>query len=499
MRTDIVLRYVGLVLIILAGFMLLSAGVSLIYRDGAGRVLLYSGLVTLLFGLFPMVFVPASPKISSNEGLVIVVAGWLLSCLFGALPYILWGNEFSFTNAWFESVSGFTTTGSSILTEIESLPHGLLFWRASTHWIGGLGILMFVLSVLPAIGMAGMVLFRIELSPLARDNFRQSARETARILFIVYGGLTLAETIALVAAGMSLFDAVANSFATIATGGFCPRNMSIASYDSVAVEIIIMIFMLLSGVHFGLLFATLEKGKTRFWRSVVFRYYALAMLVGSVWVALSLHMGGDGSWWHSVRVSTFQVLSVGTSTGFATADSSVWPPVAQILLMFFALQCACAGSTSGGIKADRFVLFAKGIRKQFRLAQHPHAILPVRLDGKIITDEAMGAAMLYIGLYLVIVVVGGFLLMATGVDATSAFSGVVATTGNVGPGLGTVGSLENFNAVPSLGKWVLTGTMLLGRLEIYGLIMLLLPSLWRSMGSPVRTEAPASRIPPLEP
>jgi trk system potassium uptake protein TrkH len=337
-------------------------------------------------------------------------------------------------------------------------------------------------------GVAGMVLFRIELSPLARDNFRQSMRETSRILLYVYGGLTLAETIALVAVGMNLFDAVTHSFATIATGGFSPRNASIGAYDSPAIEGVIMLFMLLSGVHFGLLFSTLIQRRGPFWKSVVFRYYVTAILIGVVVVTIALGGQADNAWIDSVRHGAFQVISLGTSTGFATADSSVWPPLAQIMLMFFALQCACAGSTSGGIKADRFVLFGKGIWKQIRHARHPRAIIPLRVDGKAVDDQALAAAMLYIGLYATIVISGGLLLMVLGLDPLSAFSGTIATTGNVGPGLGTVGSFENFAGVPGPGKWILTGTMLLGRLEIYGLIMLLMPSVWRRLATPARQE-----------
>jgi trk system potassium uptake protein TrkH len=329
-----------------------------------------------------------------------------------------------------------------------------------------------------------MVLFRIELSPLARDNFRQNTRETTRILLWVYGGLTLAETLALLVVGMNLFDAVTHSFATIATGGFSTRNLSLAAYQSPAIEGVVMVFMVLSGVHFGLLFSTLF-GRRLFWSSVVFRYYLAALAVGTILVALNLH--GLLPWTESVRHAGFQVLSVGTSTGFASADSSVWPPVAQLLLMIFALQCACAGSTSGGIKADRIVLFAKGVWKQIRLSQHPRAILPLRVDGRTIDDEALAAAMLYVGLYLIVVLVGGVLLMCLGMDPLSAISGTIATTGNVGPGLGSVGSLGNFAHVPTLGKWILTGTMLLGRLEIYGLIMLMVPSVWSRLSSPGST------------
>jgi len=479
MRLYVVFRYIGLVLVVIGLFMLVSAGVSAIYRDRAFLTLLYSALVTLMFGVFPMLFVPATGRITPSEGLLIVGGGWLLSCLFGALPFILWGGQFSLTNAWFESVSGFTTTGSSILTDIEALPHGLIFWRAATHWIGGLGILMFVLAVLPAMGIAGTAIVRNEMSPLAQDNFRQNAKGTVRVLILIYGGLTLAETIALLVVGMNLFDAVTHSFATIATGGFSSRNASIAAYHSPAIEIVIIVFMVLSGLHFGLLFSTLIQRKTRLWQSSVVRYYVAAMGVGVLLVAVNIHGRYYSGWLDSLRYSAFQIVSVGTSTGFANADSSIWPAFSQILLMFFGLQCACAGSTSGGIKADRFVLFAKGVGKQLRLLKHPRAILPIRLDGRVVEEEVLTSAVLYIGLYLLVVTGGGLLLVLLGMDPLSAFSGAVATTGNVGPGLGSVGSLENYAHAPELGKLVLTGTMLLGRLEIFGLLLLLSPSMWR--------------------
>lgn len=483
MRLHIVLRYLGLVLVVNGVFLLISAGVSLMYGDPAFRALLYSALVTMLFGVFPMVFVPATASISKNEGLVIVAGGWILSCLFGAMPYILWGGEFTFSNAWFESVSGFTTTGSTILKNIEAVPHGLLFWRASTHWIGGLGILLFVLSILPAMGIASMVIYRSEMSGLAQDTFRRNARQVLRILMTIYLGLTLAETIALWLAGMNLFDAVTHSFATIATGGFSPKNASVAFYNSLTIEIIIMIFMILSGLHFGLLYATIVERKSSLWKSSAARYYIVAMAITIGCMAVITDHAPFPNFGDALRYSAFQALSVGTSTGFANADSSVWPPLAQMLLMILALQCACAGSTSGGIKTDRIVMFGKAIRKQVRQLIHPRAVIRAWIDGKSVPEGVLAAGILYIGAYVAVVAAGGIILTALGVDPLSAFSGAIAATGNVGPGLASVGSIGNFADIPALGKWVLSGNMLLGRLEIYGLLMLFMPAIWKAKRS----------------
>ena len=480
MRYNVVSRYVGIVLLINALFLFISSIISGINGDQAFYSLLYSSIIVGLFGVFPLIFVPASDYISNSEGLVIVVSGWLVSCLVGTLPYILWGGEFNFTNAWFESVSGYTTTGSSILTNIEALPLGLLFWRAATHWLGGMGIIIFVLSVVPSMRIAGMVLSQVELSPVARENFKYNARKTLRVLLSVYVGLTLLETISLFFCGMNFFDAITHSFATIATGGFSTKNISIAHYNSVPIEIAIIIFMVLSGIHFGLLFKTIFEGSKKIFKSTVVRYYILAIVIGIVLTAFSSYGDQYQNWFEALRYAAFQITSIGTSTGFANADSSVWPPLAQILIIFFALQCACAGSTSGGIKADRFIMFWKAFIRQLKSLQHPHAVIPVRFGDKVIKDDVLAMGILYLCVYLGLVSIATIFLAVLGVDILSAFSGAVATTGNVGPGLGTVGSMSNFSHIPYLGKWVLSGTMLLGRLEIYGLIIFFLPKIWKT-------------------
>lgn len=479
MRLNIVIRYAGFVLLINALFLFIAAMVSVIYSDEALRPLLYSSIVTALFGVFPLIFVPPAKSITNNEGLVIVVSSWLLACLIGTLPYILWGGEFNFTNAWFESVSGYTTTGSSILINIEALPSGLLFWRATTHFLGGMGIIIFVLSVLPSMGIAGMVLYRSEMSPLVQESFRQNVRTTLRILFTVYVGLTILETVALLLCGMNLFDALTHSFATIATGGFSSWNNSIAYYNSFTIEIIIIIFMVLSGMHFGLLFTAFFTKSKDIYKSTIVRYYLLALIIGVMLTTINLHGTHYQNWISALRYATFQIISVGTSTGFATTDSSIWPSLAKILLIFFTLQCACAGSTSGGIKADRLVMFGKAVVRQLKLLQHPRAILAVKIDNRTIQEDVLAMGILFICVYLAVVFIATIFLILLGVDLLSAFSGVVATTGNVGPGLGTVGSAGNFNHIPLLGKWILTGTMLLGRLEIYGLIVFFVPHIWK--------------------
>jgi trk system potassium uptake protein TrkH len=479
MRPQIILRYVGLVLLFNAFFLLISGAISGLGHDSAFFPLLYAGLISVLFGLFPLIFVPPTGAIDNKEGFTIVILSWLLSCLVGVIPYVMWGGEFTFTNAWFESVSGFTTTGSSIIADIEALPLGLLFWRASTHWIGGIGIIIFVLAVLPHIGKPGMILYRTEMSSLAMDNFRYRTQKTLKILVAIYVELTLAETVSLLFCGMTLFDAITHSFATIATGGFSPKNASIGYYRSAAVEIVIMIFMILSGIHFGLLFAALTGRVSEFWKSATVRYYLAALMIGVILVTLAIHGANFRNWTDAFRNAAFQLVSIGTSTGFATTDSSIWPPFARLVMVFFTLQCACAGSTSGGIKVDRIVLFWKAIAKRIKKMQHPAAVMKVKIDTVAIDDDVVEANILFISLYIGVVFLSALILTALGVDILSAFSGSAATMGNVGPGFGMVGSMSNFSQIPALGKWVLTATMLLGRLEIFGLILFLTVRSWK--------------------
>jgi len=479
MRPHIILRYIGVVLVFNAVFLSISAIISAANRDSSFLPLFYSSVITLLFGAFPLIFVPPARQITNKEGFMIVMSSWLLSCLVGVIPYVLWGGEFSFANAWFESVSGFTTTGATVLNDVEALPKGLLFWRASTHWIGGIGIVVFMLSVLPAMGSARMVLYRNEMSSLAMDNFRHSTARTLQILLVVYVGLTVLETVLLTLCGMTLFDALTHSFATIATGGFSTKNLSVAAFDNLAVEVIIMIFMILSGIHFGLLFNAITESPINLWKSSVVKYYLLSMGIGIAAVTVNIHGSVFPTWGASLRYASFQLLSVGTSTGFATADSAIWPPFAQMVMIFFILQCSCAGSTSGGIKADRVVIFWKSIIKRIKKIQHPSAVVVVKVNNEIVQDDVIEMSVLYIALYITIVFITSVLLTAMGVDSLSAFSGSAATMGNVGPGFGTVSSLGNFSQIPDTGKWILSVNMLLGRVEIFGLILLLTARSWK--------------------
>lgn len=481
MRLYIVLRYIGLILALNAIFMLLSAGVSLLNgMDSAFYPLLQSFVLTAILGLFPLIFVPKSQQISNTEGYGIVVGSWLMACLVGMLPYVLWGGEFTLINAWFESVSGFTTTGSTILNDVEALPKGLLFWRASTHWLGGVGVVMFVLLVLPSMGSTKMRLSNVELSSMAKDNFRYQTKKILQILLVVYVGLTAAETLLLKIAGMGWFDAVCNSFSTIATGGFCTKNASIAAYNSASIEIIIMFFMMISGLHFGLIFGTLTGKNNNIFRSEISRYYALSILIGGCVIAADLWINGYyPNFWTSLRYGLFETISVSSTTGFATADTSIWSPLAIILLMLFTFQCGCAGSTAGGIKCDRMLLSFKAIKAMMIQRQHPNAIIRVKMNGVIQENHTVNMAVLFIIVYLLLVGAGTVIFSAFNIDLETSFSMTIASMANAGSGFGEVGSMDNYHNVPVLAKWLCTVFMLLGRLEIFGFLQLFLINRWK--------------------
>ena len=479
MRPHIIIRYIGLVLLLCSGLMFASFLVSVYNSDSAQIPLLLSCILTGLTGVFPMVFVPASGQISHKEGYVIVVASWILICFFGMLPYAIWGGEFSMINAWFESVAGFTTTGSTILNDIEALPKGLLFWRSSTHWLGGIGIILFVLVIVPAIGKVRMSLSRLEMSPLAKSNFHYKSNKTLRVVILVYLGLTVAETILLYAFGMSLFDAVTHTFGTVATGGFSPKNASVGYYNSVAIEVIIIFFMFFAGMHFGVLYVIFTLKNQKWYKSSILQFYFFSILVGIVFVTLNTWGSNYDSFSEALRYSAFQVVSIATTTGYGTADTTLWPPFSIMLLMYFTFQCACAGSTAGGIKVDRVVIFFKSLKRQVLKLQHPQAVIPVRIDGQPIDDDTVDSVLLFIVLYILILFVNGLALTAMDVDITTAFSASAATISTVGPGFGEVGSASNYSIIPDFGKFLLTLNMLLGRLEIFGLVLLIYMKSWR--------------------
>ena len=481
MRFNVILRYIGTVMLCVSAFMALSAGISFVNNVDTGFYpLLLSSLLTLLLGAFPMLFVRKAQSITNKEGFTIVVGSWVVSCVVGMFPYLIWGGEFSITNAWFESVSGFTATGATILNNIEALPQGLLFWRSATNWIGGVGVVMFALVILPSLGTNKMALSNVELSSLAKDNYRYRTQFIVRILLFVYVGLTIITTLLLKVAGMRWFDALNHAMSACATGGFSTKNASIGFYDSWVIELILMCAMFLSSIHFGLIYATLLRKANNIFRSEVVRTYVAIIFGVSICVAVSL-LAADvyPTLWESLRKSVFQVVSLITTTGFATADTNLWTPFAIVLLIFISIVCACAGSTSGGLKVDRLLLFGKQLVARIKRQQHPNAIIRIRVDGVVQESEQLNGVVVFVVTYMVLILVATVINTMFSQDLMTSFTSAVSCMGNVGPGFGAVGSLDNYAQMPMILKVQASLLMLMGRLEIFGFIQLFFLKWWR--------------------
>lgn len=481
MRLQVVLRYVGMVLLFESGFMLLSAAIS--YANGIDSgfsPMLMSFLFTAALGSFPLIFVEKSNRLSSKESYAIVIGAWLTSCVVGTFPYLLWGGEFTPINAWFESVSGFTTTGASILNNIEALPKGLLFWRSTTHWIGGIGVVMFALVIMPMIGRSRMSVSNLEISAMARDNYRYRSSKIVQILMLVYVGMTIANTVALKMAGMGWFDAVNHAMSTISTGGFSTRNASIGAFNSVSIEMITVFFMLASSLHFGLIYSTVIGRHNSLFRNESSRFYMRSLLIITLMLSISLWVNNSyDSLGEAVRYGLFQSVSIVSTTGFATANTNIWPPLAICLLIYLSIQGGMAGSTAGGIKSDRVLIAGKVIGARLKQQQHPGAVIRIKNSGVVQEASIVHFAVLYIVIYVCILLGGTLVNAACGLDVITSFTASVASMGNVGPGFGEVGSMENFSAMPVIVKIASTLQMLLGRLEIFGLLQFFLMKWWR--------------------
>ena len=480
MRKEAIIKQVGKILLFNAFFLFISFLISFFLHESSASLLLFSTLITLIFGLFPMIFVKSVTELNFREGMMTVVLGWIITCIAGMLPYIMWGHEFTLANAWFESVSGYTTTGSTILKDVEALPKGLLFWRSSTHWIGGIGVVLFTILILPESSSERIVLLNTEISELAKRNFQYRSKKVLIILAVVYVGLTFLEIVALKLAGMGLFDSINQSFSTIATGGFSTKNLSIASFNNPVIDIIIMVFMVLAGLHFGLIFSTIMGKSPNLFNSKIVRAFLTILAIGIVVASLKLYF--DGVYTNladAFRYGAFQVISVGTTTGFANADSRYWPPLSQIIIIYFTIQCAMVGSTSGGLKFDRVYIFFKSIKKQIELIKHPRAIVNFKVDGRIVSSDMEMRVKTFIIFYLVIILIVTILLTSMNVDLFTAFSAAIATIGNVGPGFGHVSSLGNYSSIPDAGKFILAINMLIGRLEIFSFISLFAIDSWK--------------------
>ncbi|MBP5210885.1 MAG: TrkH family potassium uptake protein [Bacteroidales bacterium] len=468
-------RNVGIALIVSALFMFLSVLVSIIYGvDSSFSPLLLSGILTFLAGIFPIIFVPRiHSEINTREGVVIIVVSWILSCVFGMMPYVLWGGEFTLVNAWFESASGFTTTGGTILTDIEALPHGLLFWRSSTNYIGGLGVVLFLLIILPNIGSVKWRISRMEVSDVSKVNYNYRTNKIVKVILSVYLGLTAVMFVLLLLAGMTPFDAINHSFTAMATGGFSTKNASVGAFNSPWIETIFMVFMVLASIHFGLIYSSVKHRDFKVFKDPIVRFYLLSILFASVFISINLLTSGTyDNLWEALRNSLFNVISLGSSSGFTISDTAVWPTFSIMILIYMSIQCGCSGSTTGGMKADRVLIILKATRSQLLRTLHPNAVVPVKY-GKNVADPSMVQSVTVFALfYILCCLVFALVYAAIGLDFTDSLTGSVAMIGNIGPAFGNLGAFSNFAAVPTLAKFVMGVEMIAGRLGLYAMVIL---------------------------
>jgi len=481
MRWRCILQVVSILIFILGLTMVFPLLWGLYYGDNGVTPIIHSMALTILVsgGSILLLRGPQTEFISQREGMAIVAVGWTAVGFFGCLPFHLSGEFGPFVNAYFESISGFTTTGSSILTDVQAISKSLLFWRSFIQWLGGMGIIVLSLAILPILGVGGMQLYKAEVPSPVPDKLQPRIRETARILWKVYVLFTVAQVVLLVLGGMGIFDALNHALTTMPTGGFSTKNASMAHFDSVYLDFVVAFFMLLAGINFSLHYQLLKGDTLAFWRNAECRFFLAATVVLTLVVTLNIYGTVYDKIGDAFRYGAFQLVSILTTTGYATADYEQWPAMSQLILLLCMFLGGSAGSTAGGMKCLRIMVCFKYCYKELFTLIHPHAVSRIKIDGRSVPDDVVRSVLGFLALYLGLFAFSSVLLAGLGVDFITAFAAVATTIGNVGPGFGMVGPVENFAAIPVLGKWLLIWCMLLGRLEIYTVIILLVPEFWR--------------------
>lgn len=477
MNYSMVLYILGYMLKFESGFLVLPALVGFIYKEDAAFSFLIVAALCFVLGTIFTHKRPKSSNLYTREGFVTVALSWIIMSIFGALPFVMCRDIPSYVDALFETISGFTTTGSSILNDVETLSHASLFWRSFTHWIGGMGVFVFIMAILPLMGGSTMNLMKAESPGPSVSKLVPHVKDTAKILYIIYIVITLCEIILLYAFGMPLFDSLAISFGTTGTGGFGIKNDSLASYSS-ALQIIVTIFMILSGVNYSFYFCLLSgKIKDAFHIEEVRWYFFLILVASGVVIYDTQHM--YDSMEETVRHAFFQVGSVITSTGFATTDFDLWPSMSKTFLVILMFIGACAGSTGGGIKVSRLVILFKSIRKELSLIIHPREIRKLRMDGHVIDHSTLRSTNVFLIVYFVLLLCSTLLISVDEFDFTTNFTSVVSMLSNIGPGLNLTGPTQNFSIFSVFSKFVLMFDMLAGRLELFPMMVLFMPSTWK--------------------
>lgn len=459
--------------------MLLPILVSFIYGEDDLIPLIISAVIAAITGLLLFFTFRIQYELRIRDGFVLVTFTWVAFALLGALPFFISGYMPSYTDAFFETMSGFTTTGASILTDIEVLPHGLLFWRSFTHWLGGMGIILLSLAILPFLGVGGMQLYKAEVPGPEHDKLKPRIKDTAKILWEVYILISLVEIIMLYFAGMNLFDAICHTFGTMATGGFSTKNASIGHYNNPFIDYIIIFFMLIAGINFSLHYRAIRGGLGIYRKDPETRFFAFLIGIGSLIIIGDLYISYNYDFFEGIQKGLFQTVSIITTTGYGTDDYEKWGSSSQIILLLFMFIGGCAGSTGGAMKIMRSLVVMKFAINEIKLLIHPNAVLPIRIGKRTIPREIVGNITGFFLIYMGIFVIGVLLMSLLGLDIISSLGAVAASIGNIGPGLGSVGPTDNYAHIPMAGKWILSFLMLVGRLEIYPVIIFITSSFWK--------------------
>lgn len=480
MNSGIIRVVLGKLLILMALTMMPSFFISLYYREESYKAFLITIFIIFLVGSV-MTFIPAKKgKIRVQDGLIIVTLGWILASVFGALPFYLSGNINSYTDAFFETMSGFTTTGATILSDVEALDYGMLFWRSFTHWIGGMGILVVAVAVFPAMGSGGFQIFRAESPGPTVERIVPRIKDTAKILYVTYMIITLIEFILLLFGGMTAFDSAIHTFGTVGTGGFSSKNLSIGYYHSNYIKIVITIFMIICGTNISLFYTFFKKRYKSVLHNSELKLYLGIILVSSTMITLILMHATQNSFIDNIVDAFFQVASIITTTGYATLNFDQWPTFTKGILFFLMFIGGSAGSTAGSIKVIRILILLKQVKLEVQKIFHPRAVICLKVDDKSINTSTLGSITSFFVLYLVIFVLGTLVISLEGYDLITSSSAVATTLGNIGPGFGLVGPVNNFGFFSIPSKWLFSLLMLLGRLELFTVVALFAPSLWKT-------------------
>ena len=477
----LIFRLLGILVLFNGLFMATCLPFSYYYKEESAFLILISAGITILIGGLLIIFNPEREdrELKKRDGYLIVTFGWLAMSLTGTIPYMLTGAIPEFTNAFFETMSGYTTTGASILTDIESLPKAILFWRSLTQWIGGMGIIVLTVAILPILGIGGMQLFVAEAPGISPDKLKPRIRETAIRLWMIYLILTVSELVLLKLGGLSFYDSINHSLTTMATGGFSTKNASIAHFKSPFIHYVIILFMFLAGTNFTLTYFGLHGKLKKIWKNEEFKYYSLFILSLSIIVGFIIYRSTDTQLENSFRSALFSIVSVVSTTGYVTVDYTSWNP--HITMFFFMLMFvgASAGSTAGGVKVVRHVILVKNSLLEMKRLIHPNAVLPLRFNNKAVSQDIAFNVLAFMIIYIMVFAIGSIVMSYIGVDFTTAVGSVATSMGNIGPGIGGVGPVNNFAHIPMGGKWWLSFLMLLGRLELFTVLILFMPYFYR--------------------